>query len=118
MKHYTRKERRIRRGGYDEGYIAGYKQGLHDGNPFIAIAEAATKAVNSLAESFADPEFQEVCRKYLEERKEEERETDNLCDDCKIADDCTASLKGLTGCKTTKCFRREWADKEEENDTM
>lgn len=77
MKHYTRKERRIRRGGYDEGYIAGYKEGLHDGNPFIAIAEAATKCVNSLAESFADPKFQEACRKYLEEKwKEEEQEAE------------------------------------------
>lgn len=78
MKHYTRKERRIRRGGYDEGYIAGYKEGLHDGNPFIAIAEAATKAVNALTESFADSDFQEACRKYLEEKgKEEEKEADN-----------------------------------------
>ena len=71
MKHYTRKERRIRRGGYDEGYTAGYKQGLHDGNPFIAFAEAATKAVNSLAKTLADPEFQEACRKYIEEQEKD-----------------------------------------------
>ena len=78
MKHYTRKERRLRRSGYDEGYNAGYKHGLHDGNPFIAITEAATKCVKSLAESLADPEFQEACRKYLEEnRKEEEQEAEN-----------------------------------------
>ena len=72
MKHYTRKERRIRRGGYNEGYIAGYKDGLHDGNPFTAIAEAATKVVNELTKSFADPDFQEACRKYLEEKGKEE----------------------------------------------
>lgn len=78
MKHYTRRERRLRRSGYDEGYNAGYKQGLHDGNPFIAIAEAATKVVNSLAESFADPAFQEACREYLEEKqKKEEQEAEN-----------------------------------------
>jgi hypothetical protein len=71
MKHYTRRERRIRRGGYDEGYNAGYKQGLHDGNPFIAIAEAATKVTNSLVKTFADPAFQEACRKYVEEQKKD-----------------------------------------------
>lgn len=78
MKHYTRKERRIRRGGYDEGYNAGYKDGLHDGNPFITIAEAAAKAVNSIAETFNDPKFQEACREYLEEKqKKEEQEAEN-----------------------------------------
>ena len=43
-----------------------------------------------------------------------DKESVNLCDDCKLADNCIASLKGLTGCKTTKCFRREWAETEEE----
>jgi len=71
MKHYTRKERRIRRGGYDEGYNAGYKDGLHDGNPLFAIAEAAAKAVNSIIETIDDPKFQEACREYLEEQKKD-----------------------------------------------
>lgn len=48
------------------------------------------------------------------ELNDELSESDNLCDDCKLADNCTASLKGLTGCKTTKCFRHEWAEKEKE----
>lgn len=78
MKHYTRKERRIRRGGYDEGYIAGYKEGLHDGNPFTALSEIAAKAVDAIKETFNDPDFQEACRKYLEEKgKEEEQEAEN-----------------------------------------
>ena len=50
-----------------------------------------------------------------EERPQGE-ESDNLCDDCKISDTCALSLKGLTWCKTTKCFRYEWAKKEAENE--
>lgn len=82
MKHYTRRERRIRRSGYDEGYNAGYKQGLHDGNPFIAIAETATKAVNSLVKTFADPEFQKVLREYSEKKNSHK----GNCDFCKHQD--------------------------------
>lgn len=46
------------------------------------------------------------------------KDAKNLCDDCRIADNCPASLKGLTGCKTTKCFRHEWAEKEKENEKV
>ena len=67
------------------------------------------------------------CKKYLEKKYRTPnpdkcpscgsymiKKTDNLCDDCKLTDTCTESLKGLKCCKTTKCFKRDWAEMEEE----
>jgi len=48
----------------------------------------------------------------MAEKEKSVIELDNLCNDCRLADTCTDSLKGLTTCKTTKCFRREWAKME------
>lgn len=60
-------------------------------------------------------EEHEQLAEWLKELKAR-REAENLCNNCKLADNCIASLKGLTGCKTTKCFRYEWAKKEAENE--
>ena len=38
------------------GYAVGYADGLHDGNPFIMIAESAHRLVESLAETLTKPE--------------------------------------------------------------
>jgi len=60
----TRRERKAyeqgRAAGYTEGYAEGYAKGLHDGNPFIVVAEAMANAVNMIAENLRDPEFEDI----------------------------------------------------------
>lgn len=59
----SRRERRAYNEGKQAGYADGYKQGLHDGNPFIAIAECVSKVCADLAERANDPEFIEAIKK-------------------------------------------------------
>ena len=57
----SRRERRAYNEGYEQGYLEGYEKGLHDGNPLIAIAEAAAKVANALNDRLTDPAFIEAC---------------------------------------------------------
>lgn len=60
----TRRERKAyeqgRAAGYAEGYTEGYAKGLHDGNPFVMMAEAIANAVSAIAENLRDPEFEDI----------------------------------------------------------
>ena len=76
MKKFTRRERKIYKQGKAAGYIEGYAKGLHDGNPFIALGEAAAKVVASLGEMITDPEFVEYAKaQKFEEKDGPENET-------------------------------------------
>lgn len=48
MSKFSRHERKIYKEGRDAGYIEGYKDGLHDGNPFTVAIEAIAKFVDNL----------------------------------------------------------------------
>lgn len=50
----TRKHRKIYKQGKRDGYLEGYAQGVHDGNPFSAFCGSLSKVVNSLADCLAD----------------------------------------------------------------
>ena len=69
MKKYSRRERKIASIAKQEGYLKGYQQGLHDGNPFILLAESVTKAVSAMADTLTDPAFIEACKEAQEEQK-------------------------------------------------
>ena len=62
----SRRERKILNEGKKIGYAVGYAEGLHDGNPFIAIGEAIADCVNYLGDFITKPEMIE----YLKEEKE------------------------------------------------
>lgn len=94
----------------------------------IKHCEEEAKEQRWKAEVWENSDYPQEVERYLACAKEHEqlaewlkelkarREAENLCNNCKLADNCIASLKGLTGCKTTKCFRYEWAEKEAENE--
>ena len=67
----TRKERKAYKQGKADGYVLGYTQGLHDGNPFIMIAEAAADFANKIADTFTDPEVLKALEKVKEIQEEE-----------------------------------------------
>ena len=69
MKKYSRRERKIASIAKQEGYLKGYQQGLHDGNPFILLAESVTKAFSVMADTLTDPAFIEACKEVQEEQK-------------------------------------------------
>lgn len=48
MSKLSRHERKIYKSGKSEGYIEGYKDGLHDGNPFTVVVESIAKFVDNL----------------------------------------------------------------------
>lgn len=50
-----------KRAGYNAGYAEGYKKGLHDGNPFITLAESLSKVLNTVADQMNDSEFVKMC---------------------------------------------------------
>lgn len=62
-----------KRSGYIEGYAEGYAKGLHDGNPFLILAEYRGKVLASISENLNDPKFVEMCMeaKRLEEENKE-----------------------------------------------
>lgn len=73
----SKAERKAYKLGRQVGRAEGYADGLHDGNPFIAIAEALNKTINSIADKLSDPEFIEYLQTLKEEAekvKEEEEE--------------------------------------------
>lgn len=57
------------------------------------------------------------CGRKIQVEDKAMKKSDNLCDDCNLADTCVHSLKSLTGCRTTKCFRRKFAEMEASNET-
>ena len=56
----SRRERRIFNEGKEAGYKDGYIKGLHDGNPFILIAETFADIVNQIT---SNPELLEAALK-------------------------------------------------------
>ncbi len=52
----SRHDRKIYNQGRHAGYNEGYIQGLHDGNPFTLIAEAAAELGRSMVEALKDPD--------------------------------------------------------------
>lgn len=66
----SRKHRKIYKQGKTDGYALGYAQGLHDGNPFIKMAEAIADVVNRISDSLNNPEV----LKALEEAKKIQEE--------------------------------------------
>lgn len=83
MKKYSRRERKIASIAKQEGYIEGYLKGLHDGNPFITMAESLSKAVSAMADALTDPAFIEACKEAQEEQKKIES-----CVSCDHFGDC------------------------------
>lgn len=65
----TRRERKIYKAGKADGYAAGYSQGMHDGNPFILIAESLGRALDAIT---TDPDI----IKALKEAQESDEMTD------------------------------------------
>lgn len=56
----SRRERKIYNEGKAAGYKDGYTKGLHDGNPFILIAETFADIVNQIT---SNPELLEAALK-------------------------------------------------------
>lgn len=59
----TRRYRSAYKEGKKAGYLEGYKQGLHDGNPFVTLAESINNVFCSLSDSLSDPDFVEALKK-------------------------------------------------------
>lgn len=74
MKKFTRRERIIFNQGKQCGYTEGYVQGLHDGNPFITLAESVGKVVTTLGEIITDPMFIEYAKEAAKEVETEKLE--------------------------------------------
>lgn len=91
MKKYSRRERKIASIAKQEGYMKGYQQGLHDGNPFILMAETLSKAVSAMADTLTDPAFIEACKEAQQEQKEIDScvSCDHFgdCEDCERSED-------------------------------
>lgn len=82
----SKKERRAYNLGRKNGYIEGYKDGLHDGNPFISLAEDINKAIGVISERLTDPEFIEYCK----------RVTERFMKTLETCENCGADMKGAT----------------------
>ena len=67
----SKAERKAYNLGRQAGRAEGYTDGLHDGNPFIALAEG----INNISKKLTDPEFIEYCKQVM---GEEEKETSGL----------------------------------------
>lgn len=74
----TRRYRSEYKRGKADGYAEGYAQGLHDGNPFITLAEGINGAMATLSDKLSDPEFLE----WLEKTHAIERQ-DTVAESCK-----------------------------------
>lgn len=59
----TRRYRSEYKRGKKAGYAEGYAQGLHDGNPFIKIADAAANMAKVISDKMTDPAFIEALKK-------------------------------------------------------
>ena len=53
----TRRERKIYNHGRQIGYLAGYEQGLHDGNPFNTIVDAIKDITGRVIDIMTDQEL-------------------------------------------------------------
>ena len=56
----SKRERKAYNQGKRAGYNEGYVQGLHDGNPFTALAEAAAEVGRRMVEICSDPDFRQA----------------------------------------------------------
>lgn len=65
-KRRTRRERKIYNEGKAAGYVDGYAQGLHDGNPFNALIEGLNKMVKTVSETVNSPEFIQMVKEAKE----------------------------------------------------
>lgn len=69
MKKYSRRERKIASIAKQEGYLKGYQQGLHDGNPFIVIGETVGKMISASLDALSNPALIEAYKEAQEEQK-------------------------------------------------
>ena len=56
----SRRDRKMFNEGKQVGYTEGYKQGLHDGNPFIALSEACVKMAETFRQTLTDPKVMQM----------------------------------------------------------
>lgn len=70
----SKAERKAYKLGRQAGRAEGYAAGLHDGNPFITLAESFNKAINSISDKLSDPEFIEYLQTLKEESEKVEEE--------------------------------------------
>ena len=71
----SKAERKAYNLGRQVGRTEGYADGLHDGNPFITIAELVKESINVIADKLNDPEFIEYLQYLKVEEEDGEDET-------------------------------------------
>ena len=59
----TKRYRSEYKRGKAVGYVEGYAQGLHDGNPLNKIADAAANMAKVISDRMSDPAFIEALKK-------------------------------------------------------
>ena len=63
MSKMSKSERKIYKQGKRDGYLEGYTQGLHDGNPFLLLSDAMARMATTLSETIKSPAFQQALEK-------------------------------------------------------
>ena len=85
----SKHDRKIFNQGRAEGFADGYAQGLHDGNPFILMAESITDMARRVSKVLSNPELAEALAKARE--MQETLEIEGECDDSISGDDSSES---------------------------
>ena len=74
----SRRERRIFNEGKAAGYKDGYTKGLHDGNPFILMAEAFEGIVNQIT---SNPDITRILSEAALNAKDDEIDDELIIED-------------------------------------
>ena len=102
----TRRYRSEYKRGKAAGYAEGYKQGLHDGNPLIKIAEVASDMAKVISDRMSDPAFIEAIKKAKAIENQDREYFKGICPFTnKPCDEWT--------CRTCE-VEQEWLEKGEE----
>lgn len=78
----TRRERKIYNNGRQIGYLEGYEQGLHDGNPFNTLVDAFKNIIWNIFDLMTEPDF----AKAIEEANQANNDIEfklTTCEHCK-----------------------------------